>query len=161
MPQHHMVIPHYMGSDGEEVEDVNGVEDQSLKRQDSFSSRASSQDIPLLLPQEEGQEEVSKLNEVDESHDHQMKLIRNVPFSFRKAKIKPLVSDMPMKAFVDDFDVVDGATHVGMKSLDKEWWETQERSSLVVPSIESGQVGPCVSCRCQVSLLFPLKWKIG
>lgn len=150
MPQHQMVIPHYLGSNWEaEVDDVNVAENQSLKRQDSFSSRASSQDIPLLLPQEAGEDEDSKLNGLDVSHDQQMRIIRNV-LPFRKVKIEPLVSDMPMKAFVDDFDTVDDSARVGMKSLDKEWWETQERGSLVVPSDESGQVGPCVSCRCQV-----------
>ncbi|XP_048497428.1 phospholipase D zeta 1 [Beta vulgaris subsp. vulgaris] len=160
MPQHQMVIPHYLGSNWEtEVDDVNIAENQSLKRQDSFSSRASSQDIPLLLPQEAGEDEDSKLNGLDVSHDQQMRIIRNV-LPFRKVKIEPLVSDMPMKAFVDDFDTVDDSARVGMKSLDKEWWETQERGSLVVPSDESGQVGPCVSCRCQV-LRSVSQWSAG
>lgn len=152
MPQQHMVIPHYLGSNWEKkAVDVNVGQDQSLKRQDSSSSQASSQDIPLLLPQEAGEDEDLKLNGIDASHDHQMKIIKNVSFPFRKAKVEPLVSDMPMKAFVDDFDTVEGSAHAGMKSLDKEWWEIQERSNLVGPSDESGQVGPCVSCRCQVS----------
>lgn len=152
MPQQHMVIPHYMGSNWEiEEKDVDVAENHCLKRQDSFSSRASSPDLPLLLPQETGEDGDSKLKGMHVSHDHQMKIIRNVPFPFRKAKIEPFVSDMPMKAFVGDFNKVDGVGRVGMKSLDNEWWETQERGSLVVPSNESGQVGPCVSCRCQVS----------
>ncbi|XP_021721568.1 phospholipase D zeta 1-like [Chenopodium quinoa] len=161
MPQQHMVIPHYMGSNWEtEAEDVNVAENQYMKRQDSFSSRASSPDIPLLLPQEAVEDDDSKLNGKDVSHDHQMKIIRNVPFPFRKTKIEPVNLDMPMKAFVDDFDAVDGAGRYGMKSLDKDWWETQERGSLVVPSNESGQVGPCVSCRCQV-IRSVSQWSAG
>ncbi|KAH9605692.1 hypothetical protein KSS87_017137 [Heliosperma pusillum] len=164
MPQHHMVIPHYLGRNLETVvEDVGVADDLGIKRQDSFSSRLSSQDIPLLLPQETGQNGDLSLNGMDttsDSLDHQMKIMRTVPFPFRKAKIEPFLSDTPMKAFVEDFESVDGVIHKGIKSIDKEWWETQERGSLVVASDETGQVGPCVSCRCQV-IRSVSQWSAG
>ena len=143
-----------MGGDwGADGGDIKEAHNKGIRRQDSFSSQASSQDIPLLLPQEAGQNGDRNTNGLDMTHDphgHQMKIIRSMPNPFRKAKIEPVASDMPMKTFVDDFDSVDGAAPVSMKSSD-EWWETQERGSLVVPPDETGQVGPCVSCRCQVS----------
>ncbi|CAK9161135.1 unnamed protein product [Ilex paraguariensis] len=54
MPHHHLVIPHYMGVSKEmEVEYKNGGDYyKDLKRQDSFSSRSSFQDVPLPMPQE-------------------------------------------------------------------------------------------------------------
>ncbi|KAK9664707.1 hypothetical protein RND81_14G062600 [Saponaria officinalis] len=164
MPQHHMVIPHYLGRNLETVvEDVNVADTHDIRRQDSFSSLLSSQDIPLLLPQESGENGDSMLKGMGtahDSHDHQMKIMRSVPFPFRKAKVEPFVSDTPMKDFVEDFDSLDGLTHLGRKSIDKEWWETQERGGLVVPSDETGQVGPCVSCRCQV-IRSVSQWSAG
>ncbi|KAJ8424958.1 hypothetical protein Cgig2_000545 [Carnegiea gigantea] len=163
MPQHHMVIPHYMGEDwGTNARDIKEADNKGIRRQDSFSSQASSQDIPLLLALDAGQNGDRNMNGVDMRHDphcQQMKIIKSVPNPFRKAKIEPLASDMPMKTFVDDFDSVDGTAPVDMKSSD-EWWETQERGSLVVPPDETGQVGPCVSCRCQV-LRSVSQWSAG
>ncbi|KAI4372494.1 hypothetical protein MLD38_010716 [Melastoma candidum] len=52
-PQHHMVIPHYLGQSKDAGIQSKHIEDyKNLKRQDSFSSRSSVQEIPLLLPQE-------------------------------------------------------------------------------------------------------------
>ncbi|GFZ13972.1 phospholipase D P1 [Actinidia rufa] len=53
MPQHHMVIPHYMSESREMDVQINvGNDHKDIKRQDSFSSRSSYQDVPLLIPQE-------------------------------------------------------------------------------------------------------------
>ncbi|XP_048135336.1 phospholipase D zeta 1 isoform X2 [Rhodamnia argentea] len=172
MPQHHMVIPHYMGRRKElEVENKN-VEDghnKSLKRQDSFSSRSSSQDIPLLLPQEldsvdappEGSPKSSDLDHNICLIDQPSRLGRNHHFYLRKSKYEDVV-DTPMKGFVDDLDLdfhKKPCPPVGLP-LNPEWWETQERGDQMAPADETGQVGPCTPCRCQV-IRSVSQWSAG
>ncbi|CAL5415451.1 unnamed protein product [Camellia sinensis] len=170
MPQHHMVIPHYM-SGTREMEDQThvGNNHKDVKRQDSFSSRSSYQDVPLLMPQEaDGLDasnrdpELNGLDRIRDVRDHPSK--GRSPFSFRKPKIEPLISDMPMKGFVDDLDTLDHQHEVrllpGIQTSDKEWWETQERGDQVVSADETGQVGPRISCRCQV-IRSVSQWSAG
>lgn len=165
MPQHHMVIPHYMGMCREmDVEKKNVEKKYKIKQLDSFSSRSSFQDIPLLLPQDpdglESSNEESKLNGFDSSVsllEQPTRVSRSISFSFRKSKTEP-VPDMPMKGFVDDLDTLDlkgkmssdVMAQPGMRTSDREWWETQERGNQVLSVDETGQVGPCIPCRCQV-----------
>ncbi|KAM7279849.1 hypothetical protein ACFE04_006983 [Oxalis oulophora] len=151
IPQHHMVIPHYLGEETKNVEENR----KDMKKQESFSSsRSSAQDLPLLLPQEaEGPDTTSKPNGLPVP-----KSGKSIPFSFRKSKIEPVVTDTPMKGFVDDLGSLDLSAIMskdvvgqpGAKTTDLEWWETQERGDLVSPRDESGQVGPRVSCHCQI-----------
>ncbi|KAL9259459.1 Phospholipase D zeta 1-like protein [Drosera capensis] len=145
MPQQHMVIPHYMGRSNGEVEDNNHSENH-MKRQDSFSSRMSSQDLLLLLPQEA---DGGELDATLDHSDQRMKIMRGVSFSFHKSKVVPLISDTPMKGFVDDFDMLDGSLYPATISSDKKFGDTREHGTLNVTSDETAQVGPCVSCRCQ------------
>ncbi|KAF5752177.1 Phospholipase D P1 ZETA 1 isoform 1 [Tripterygium wilfordii] len=172
MPQQHMVIPHYMGRsreiDIESESESKYVEEnfRELKRQDSFSSRSSLQDIPLLLPQEaeglDGSTGNTKLNEL-----HSM-TSRNHPFSNRKSKSKPGVPDMPLKSFVDDLDALDNHGNVssdllaqpGNETSDLEWWETQERGDQIGSADEIGEVGPRISCRCQI-IRSVSQWSAG
>lgn len=162
MPQHHMVIPHYMGKSKElEVESKNVEEghSKSLKRQDSFSSRSSLQDIPLLLPQEPDSVDASPEGSPKSSClDHDIRLIdqpsrvgRNHHFLLRKSKYEDVV-DTPMKGFVDDLDndFPKKPCPPFVLTSDPEWWETQERGDQMAPADETGQVGPCAPCRCQV-----------
>uniref|UniRef100_A0A5B7AMQ6 Phospholipase n=1 Tax=Davidia involucrata TaxID=16924 RepID=A0A5B7AMQ6_DAVIN len=176
MPQHHVVIPHYMGRSREIEVESKKVGDNyvDIKRQDSFSSQSSFQDIPLLMPQEADELDTSngdsKLNGLDETHDLRDQTSRGSrsPFSFRKSKIEPSVSDMPMKGFVDDLDTLqhprelssDVMVQPSMKTADKKWWETQERGDLLVSADESGQVGPRIPCRCQV-IRSVSQWSAG
>lgn len=159
MPQHHMVIPHYMGQSREiETEGKNNDDHRGIKREDSSSSL--SQDIPLLLPQDSDdtdtpEGDVDELNSFPDHLDQPKRVRSGHPFSFRKAKIEPVGPDMPMKGFVDSATYhgkmpVDRVTHVGMHNSDPEWWETQERGDQGSFVDESGQVGPRASCRCQV-----------
>lgn len=152
MPQHHMVIPHYMGK-SKEINFEN-------KTQDLFSSRLSYQDIPLLLPQEPDGLLVSssKVNgEVNHNHvDHPSRTCQSSTLSFRKTKGDHSVPDMQMKAFVDELGslVTQSETQsnvIAQTTADKEWWEGQERGNQVAVD-ETGQVGPRTQCRCQVSI---------
>ena len=164
MPQHHMVIPHYMSESREMDVQINvGNNHKDIKRQDSFSPRSSYQDVPLLIPQEAdgldsstGLNGDSKLNGLDRIRDfHDQPSKGRSPFSFRKPKIEPSITDMPLKGFVDDLDMLDQQHLMSSDVLvlpgNKEWWETQERGDQVVSADETGQVGPRSSCRCQVS----------
>ncbi|CAN6551316.1 unnamed protein product [Malus baccata var. baccata] len=174
MPQHHMVIPHYMGRSQEvEIESKNANNHKQHKRTDSFSSISSFQDIPLLIPQEadglDSPNEHTKLNGMDSPHDlldQPSRVSNNLAFPFRKLKIPPVGPDTPMRGFVDDLDSLsrhgkmasDGVAQSGMK--DPEWWETQERGNKGGFTDESGQVGPCCSCRCQV-IRSVSQWSAG
>jgi len=166
MPQHHMVIPHYLGRSREiQIENGNIDNQRVLKREDSFSSSSQDQDIPLLLPQDsdglDAHEGDQKLNGViSSSHylDKPRRISSSLPFSFRKAKVVALGADTPMKGFVDDQDSehdrektsLDRVAHSDLQNTDPEWWETQERGDQGGFPEESGQVGPLASCRCQV-----------
>lgn len=172
MPQHHMVIPHYMGinENTDEKGTIMQITHKETKKQDSFSSRSSNQDIPLLMPQEpdgldatKGEPESSQLSKGHGFVDQPSRSSRS-HFSFRKSKIAPVNSDMPLKGFVDDRDATDSqqlsSVQSGVGGLSKEWWETQDRAGLVDLADETGQVGPRVSCNCQV-LRSVSQWSAG
>ncbi|KAL8100395.1 phospholipase D zeta 1 isoform X2 [Apium graveolens] len=167
MPQHHMVIPHYMGSSKEMEVEKKISEDtyRAIKRDDSVTSLSSFQDIPLLIPQEA--DELRGSNVDSKSHeleDDQPSRGSKGPFSFRKTKNDSLVEDTPMTGFVDNFDSLafkqDLSSDISKRTLEKEWWETQERGDQVVSADETGQVGPRVSCRCQV-IRSVSQWSAG
>ncbi|VVA24677.1 PREDICTED: phospholipase [Prunus dulcis] len=172
MPQHHMVIPHYMGRSQEmEIESKNA---NHHRRQDSYSSISSCQDIPLLIPQEadglDSPKEDPNLNGMDSPDllEQPSRVSNNLAFPFRKSKILPVGHDTPMRGFVDDLDSLarhgkmgsDEVAQPGMKNMDPEWWETQERGNKGGFTDESGQVGPCSSCRCQV-IRSVSQWSAG
>ncbi|KAK6930210.1 Phospholipase D-like domain [Dillenia turbinata] len=168
MPQHHMVIPHYMGRSNEmDIEPKRVGNYKDYRRADSFSSRSSAQDIPLLLPQEADGMDSSKADSQPNGLNKSLGLSRSLSFSFRRPKVEPLVSDMPMKGFVDDSDCFilrrkmhpDFVSQSG-RTADTEWWETQERGDQVLLTEETGQVGPRTSCRCQV-IRSVSQWSAG
>ncbi|KAL4565241.1 hypothetical protein LXL04_029327 [Taraxacum kok-saghyz] len=171
MPQQHMVIPHYMGSgNNKELEDEKStvMENHRAVNHDDSSSSASSEDIPLLIPQEaDGPEPSSNGSKDFHAHGPPRRPSRT-SFTFRKSKVETSVPDTPMRDFVDERgslnvereSFADVAPPRGIKPSDKEWWENQERGNLVVSADESGQVGPCVSCRCQV-LRSVSQWSAG
>ncbi|KAK9067888.1 hypothetical protein SSX86_011999 [Deinandra increscens subsp. villosa] len=156
MPQQHMVIPHYMGNNNELEDDNSTVVDthKVITRKNSSSS-VSSEDIPLLIPQEADEMDASngQLNVKGSNSFHgQPSRPSRTSFSFRRSKVEPLVPDMPMRDFVDERHKLnlEQELFTGMKPTDKEWWENQERGNLVASADGSGQVGPRVACRCQV-----------
>jgi len=151
MPQHHMVIPHYMGRQEESDIESKKEEDsiRGIRRDDSFSSRSSLQDIPLLLPHEPVDQDGSSGGHKENGTNN-----RNGPFSFRKSKIEPVDGDTPMRGFVDDRNGLDlPLAKRGSNAIDLEWWETQDHDYQVGSPDETGQVGPRTSCRCQVGVM--------
>ncbi|XP_057430017.1 phospholipase D zeta 1 isoform X2 [Lotus japonicus] len=176
MPQHHMVIPHYLGRSSEiQIESKNTDNQRVIKREDSFSSSSQDQDIPLLLPQEsdgltspEGNPKPNGLISFLHHIDKPRKNSNGLPFSFRKDKAAAVGLDTPMKGFVDDLGSVhyhekksaDRLGHVDLQDTDREWWETQERGDQGGFAGDSGQIGPRASCRCQV-IRSVSQWSAG
>ncbi|XP_023734073.1 phospholipase D zeta 1 [Lactuca sativa] len=180
MPQQHMVIPHYMGNNIDlEDESSTILENHKVINQDDLSSSASSEDIPLLIPQEADGLEASNgstnyhgQGQGQRGSSSSSSRPSRASFSFMKSKAETSVPDMPMRDFVDEgasfslnvekdlFADVAPPCGMMMKPSDKEWWETQERGNLVVSADETGQVGPCVACRCQV-LRSVSQWSAG
>ncbi|KAK1291392.1 Phospholipase D p1 [Acorus calamus] len=162
MPQHHMVIPHYMGKSREIYTGREDLDDhhRTLKKQDSFPTHSYTQEIPLLLTQEADLANGNiKLNGLDKPHnlpDHQNRTNQSIPFAFRKSR-EQYAPDMQLKGFVDDPDyahpqkerVSDAAAQPTSHRSD-EWWEKQERGDQVVSVDDIGEVGPRTSCCCQV-----------
>ncbi|KAK7246359.1 hypothetical protein RIF29_41226 [Crotalaria pallida] len=175
MPQHHMVIPHYLGRGGEMQIENNNTDNRVIKRQGSFSSSSVDQDIPLLLPREsdrldtlDGDPKLNGVGSFSHNLDKPSKPSSGLPFSFRRGKSEVGGPDTPMTGFVDDTDSVycrekrslDRVAPVDVQNTDPEWWDKQERSDQGGFEDESGQVGPCASCRCQV-IRSVSQWSAG
>ncbi|KAE8679934.1 Phospholipase D p1 [Hibiscus syriacus] len=152
MPQHHMVIPHYMGRSKKiEIESKNDLDNsKGVKRHDSFCSGSAVEDIPLFLPQEA---ELDTCSGYPKSKALDSNGSKSVSFAFQKSKIEPSVADMPVKGFVDDLDSLDllverssdAKRQPGSKAADPEWWETQERDDQVGFVNEAEQIIRSVS----------------
>ncbi|XP_031486451.1 phospholipase D zeta 1-like isoform X2 [Nymphaea colorata] len=159
IPQHHMVIPHYMGKDSAIDLKPKQHENCGLKCQYSAASRTSVQDVPLLLPKEADRKDIAigdtKGNELRISPDvidQRMVSSWSHVFSYRKSKVDH-GPDMQMEGFVNDHGTkrIQGKPLIDTsKQQNDEWWDTQERLTFDTPTNEATQVGPCCSCRCQV-----------
>lgn len=165
MPQHHMVIPHYMGKSKEISDGDNNIENhvenkKNVPDEDSILTPLSSQDIPLLFSREITEKDVINENEERNGLYIDPKGIGNY-FRNNKNPPSPLskedISDMQMNGFLDEFDVTHPQTETHINLIGKpsdptsdEWWETQERGNQVILADESGQAGPLTHCRCQV-----------
>uniref|UniRef100_A0A2N9IVF7 Phospholipase n=1 Tax=Fagus sylvatica TaxID=28930 RepID=A0A2N9IVF7_FAGSY len=168
MPHHYMVLPHYMGRSKDiDIKHKNSEENlRHISRQDSFSSSAPLQDIPLLLPQEAelAASNDSKLNGLHMNHN-----LLDQPtgdcFSYQNPKVEASVPDTPIKGFLDDPDSMDlqsetdseVAAHCGMKTSD-EWSESPEESDHDVAADDC--VGPRTACCVQV-IRSVSQWSAG
>ncbi|XP_052164261.1 phospholipase D zeta 1-like [Oryza glaberrima] len=168
MPQHHMVIPHYMGKikeSNDKVSKQTHVEDIKGQKLSSLKAPASCQDIPLLLPHEPDHQASNNgelgLNGLDNNHghsDHPNKTHWKQPIPNRKAKQDTSLQDLQMKGFVDNLGTPDVSSVIGhydtskqnVHHMDNEWWETQERGDQVDYVLDIGEVGPRATCCCQV-----------
>ncbi|KAG9129798.1 hypothetical protein Leryth_016007 [Lithospermum erythrorhizon] len=131
MPQHHMVLPHYMGRSTEtDIQNINHrLEGRGISREDSFSSLSPPDDVPLLMPPEANgisysgtDYHVGDLHNGNNLHNEEQENQR-------------------------DLEVLDN------------WWETQERG-YQVPGDEVAEVGPLTSCSCQV-IRSVSQWSAG
>ncbi|CAI9103469.1 OLC1v1001952C1 [Oldenlandia corymbosa var. corymbosa] len=128
IPQQHMVIPHYMGSNGIEIKKQPVTIDENyFGRQDSFSSQSPSEDVPLLLPKEANSLNFSSLDEESDglgSNQHDLNRVKDNAGSHELGEPDLGTSD--------------------------NWWQSQERFCQSASFDEIGQVGPRTSCSCQV-----------
>lgn len=174
MPRHHMVIPHYMGRGREINIESKSTEDagKDVREQTAFPKQSLVQDIPFLLPQEADGAVVNssgakKLNGTCTKHnliDQPTGNCGKFSFSSQKSETETLVQDTQTKRFADDIDFLDLQSEtilsVGaqtrVKLSDEEWGTSDDGD----PIHETGQVGPCTACHCQVSysLSLPLEY---
>ncbi|KAJ6434536.1 hypothetical protein OIU84_018117 [Salix udensis] len=153
MPRHHMVLPHYMGR-SIDIERKNAEGNQKdISRIDSLASLSPIRDIPLLLPQEADATVVNgvdhKLTAKNMNNDHlDQSAWHGDSFSFtlQKSKDENLAQDTLVKNPVNEHDSVDLESIMQMSDRSSE----SEKDDPDVSASECGQVGPRVSCRCQV-----------
>lgn len=175
MPQHHMVLPHYMGksSDIDISEKISKLYPEEMSR-NSFSSETPPDDIPLLLPHEANGLESStmenKWNDFNSSKYAPNGHGRSRSFSYQDSKGTSYLDTR--YSFVDNHDTanVESATLVETTSesdlqVKENWFETKQQSFQVKSTNEVTEVGPRSLCRCQVSCFcscsFPellLRW---
>lgn len=167
MPQHHMVIPHYMGRSREiDIENKRIEENRDgIHRENSFSSLTPLQDIPLLLPQEaDGVDAPSvdqKLSSQHMNHKHVDQptgVSCNISFSSMNPKVEALDPDTQMNGLIDDLYCMDleSGTNINLVAQSgltssNEWSESSEEGDHAVAADDCGQTGPRTACKCQVS----------
>ncbi|XP_051144137.1 phospholipase D zeta 1-like [Andrographis paniculata] len=136
MPQHHMVLPHYLGrSQDADIEGkLSDFTWEKISRKDSCSSQTPPEDIPLLLPHESN----------GSSYPCQDS---NYP-----------TSCMSTVHYLDDHDNRDAQSETLSEAISvsdlqyppEYWWESQGQTLQVMSANEINQVGPHSSCHCQV-----------
>ncbi|KAL9378910.1 hypothetical protein Peur_027392 [Populus x canadensis] len=164
MPRHHMVLPHYMGR-SIDIESKNGEGNQKdISRIDYFASVSPIRDIPLLLPQEADatvvngvNHELTAKNMNNDSLDQSAWHCDSFSFTLQKSKDGNLAQDTPVKNPVDEHDFVDLESIMQISDRSS---ETSEKDVPDVSASECGQVGPRVSCRCQV-IRSVSQWSTG
>ncbi|KAE8660207.1 Phospholipase D p2 [Hibiscus syriacus] len=140
MPQHHMVLPHYMGNREIDIESKGDVNRRELTRQDSFSSPSPYDEMPLLLPQESYGLIVShgdrKLNDPESDS---------------------IGSDTQIKDTADDHHCMDTRKDLETNEsplsdtyIPDVWWETTVTDDNKAYVAEYGENGPRIACHCQI-----------
>lgn len=171
MPQHHMVLPHYLGN----IKDISILKDgvtqpRNFNRQDSFSSSFSPvEDIPLLFHHEadENRSNVPDLNQCQHKSDQNSRNDQKLQLPSRVTQVEPLIPNMEIKTNDVDlkFTVVENESSVDEVAdteaqTAEEWWEEQERDYQCVSSGETSDVGPQIPCHCQV-IRSVSQWSAG
>ncbi|KAM7272332.1 hypothetical protein ACFE04_026995 [Oxalis oulophora] len=171
MPHHHMVLPHYMGRSEDMGIETKYTEEncKDICRQDSFSSQSPMDNIPLLLPQESGglvaTNGVKKVNGLEvngDIHNHTTEGNGSFTFSRKSSKVESRVSETKIK--VDPMDPtsdtdLDLMAQSSTKSSE-EFSDTSEEGDHGLSCVESGQVGPRISCHCQI-IRSVSQWSAG
>lgn len=177
MPQHHMVLPHYMGRSREiDIENNAERKPKEICRRDSFSSQSPVEDIPLLLSHVADGLDTSNvdshLNGLDKHQNQQdldqpNRIGHRFSLPIQKTILEPLVPDMPMEGFGDDLDSTDcqraanvDAMEDSHSDISDEYLETLQRCCQDGSADEISQVGPRSPCRCQV-IRSVSQWSAG
>lgn len=147
MPQHHMVLPHYMGQSKKIDIDSQGdeVKHKDISTHESFSFPSES--IPLLLPQE--------ANQVDSgSVDNNLNGFQCTGTDHID-QVEPFVTNMKKEVPADEINIKDHTCNMIMEDgefpTSEDWLDIQELSYQVASDDKIEQVGPRTKCHCQVS----------
>lgn len=171
MPQHDMVLPHYMGR-STELSLKNNDSEQDHQRQttdDFFSSLSPQEDIPLLMPPEIGGLPDSNVqtNSLCMNHNffnQPMEIRSSVMDSFQAYNVEPLTQFEQTNGLLDEFGFLDefgSFGHLREATIDtppymktsNDWLETEHESNHVVAINEAKEIGPLTTINCQVSCL--------
>ncbi|CAM8888686.1 unnamed protein product [Rhodiola kirilowii] len=140
MPHHHMVLPHYMERSKEM--DIENRERERDNRDEylpsSFESHTTSEDIPLLLPQE-----------VEEIHSTLEEKTTGLDMTSDGSRLLKDPSEMH-SGFMDESD---------MQTL-SDLWERDEQDNHASLEDNHGQIGERLSCRCQI-IRSVSQWSAG
>lgn len=152
MPQHQMVLPHYMGisSDIDINRKISEFEPEGLSRKNSFSSETPPDDIPLLLPHEANGPESSvmenKWNDFNSGRftpNEKIGHSRSRSLSYQDTRF----------SFFDNYDTANIKSASSLETTS----EFDPQRTQVKSANEVTQVGPRSLCRCQVS--YNYQWK--
>ncbi|KGN60969.1 phospholipase D zeta 2 [Cucumis sativus] len=176
MPQHDMVLPHYMGK-RTELSFKNTDSEQDHQKQttdDHFSSLSPQDDIPLLMPQETGglpdsNEQTNNLSNHN-SFNQPMEIGRSGTGSFQAYNAEPWTQFEQTNGLLDEFGFLDefGAFgHLREATFDtppymknsNDWLETERKSNHVAIN-EVNEIGPLTSSNCQV-IRSVSQWSAG
>ncbi|KAL6146533.1 hypothetical protein ACLB2K_057211 [Fragaria x ananassa] len=173
MPQHHMVIPHYMGKSREiDIEKSKVEENQNgIQRENSYSSLSPLQNIPLLLPQEADCLDPPGVDQkLSAQHTHRYPvnppngISGSVFFSSMNPKVEALKPDTQM---MDDLYSMDLESGTNINSVvqsglttTNELSESSEETDHAVATDDGGQTGPRAACKCQV-IRSVSQWSAG
>ncbi|TYG96037.1 hypothetical protein ES288_A11G315700v1 [Gossypium darwinii] len=173
MPQHHMVLPHYMGNREIDIECKGDVNQRELSRQESFSSPSPFEDIPLLLPQESDGLAVSngdqksnglcsRFNPSSQKHGDDARSSSSQEF-----EVDSLGSDAQITGTADDHYCMDPQRVLEANEMPQsdmeipdEWWETTVTDYNEASVGEYGEIGPRIPCHCQV-IRSVSQWSAG
>ncbi|EPS61308.1 hypothetical protein M569_13489, partial [Genlisea aurea] len=125
MPQHHMVLPHYLGrSEAMNIEkEISERNSNEISLKTPFSPGSPPEDIPLLLPYD--------------ANDPDVSILENKSSSFTSAEYNTAAM---RESFGSEMDF----------QVESCSWQTQEHIFPACSSTEESQVGPRCSCSCQV-----------
>lgn len=164
MPQHDMVLPHYMGRSTELSFKSKGSEQDHQKQntEDFFFSSSPQEDIPLLMPQEVGGLPDSNM-ERHSQMNKQMEIQSSAMDSFQAYNVESLTQYEQANGLFDEFGFLDEFGDFGlsreattadtppyMKTSD-DWLETEHESNHVVAVNEVKEIGPLTTTNCQVT----------
>ncbi|KAG8363867.1 hypothetical protein BUALT_Bualt19G0067200 [Buddleja alternifolia] len=147
MPQHQMVLPHYMGRSREI--DIKRNIPEEISRKDFFSAQTPPEDVPLLLPHEandsvmENKSNGFNLNEYYETelNGHSA----DSSFSYQNSKYPRSFPDN-RRSSIKYHDSADLQSATLTETV-SDW---QEQTFQVISANEVAEVGPPSLCRCQV-----------
>ncbi|KAG7030138.1 Phospholipase D zeta 1, partial [Cucurbita argyrosperma subsp. argyrosperma] len=172
MPQHDMVLPHYMGRSTELSVKNKGSEQDHQKQntEDFFFSSSPQEDIPLLMPQDVGGLPDSNIQR-NSQMNKQMEIQSSAMDSFQAYNVESSTQYEQANGLFDEFGFLDEFGDFGlsraattdtppyMKTSD-DWLETVHESNHVVAVNEVKEIGPLTTTNCQV-IRSVSQWSAG